>query len=253
MRGQLPLAPTPICGGPVYSLGRWVIASWLRGAARARLEGREHIPATGPLLVAANHVSDLDPPLLAALFPRPLAFMGKAELFEPRWLGWLFAYAGVIPVRRGATERRSLDRALAVLARGQAVAVFPEGTRYASGVLGRAHPGVGLLAARSGAPVLPVAILGTERIVTIGDWLRRPRLIVRCGPLLPGEAAPRAGSAYYQRRADEIMLAIARLLPPRQRGVYAVTARTAGAVTLQDQEAVPEPQSTGRTRMDQHP
>jgi 1-acyl-sn-glycerol-3-phosphate acyltransferase len=234
MSGELPLAPVPICGGPVYGLGRWVVAGFLRVATRARLEGREHIPMTGPLLVAANHISHLDPPLLAALFPRPLAFVGKAELFEPRWLGWLFAYAGVIPVRRGATDRRSLEQALAVLARGHALAVFPEGTRHASGVLGRAQAGVGLLAARSGAPVLPVAILGTERLVSVRDLRGRPPLVVRCGPLLPGERVARAGSAYYQQRADAIMRAIARLLPPAPRGAYADTEQPGAAATAEE-------------------
>jgi 1-acyl-sn-glycerol-3-phosphate acyltransferase len=204
----------------LYGLGRGVSAAALGTLARPRLEGRHHVPLTGPLLVVANHCSMWDPPLLAVLMPRRMAYLTKAELFRPAIWGWALQAAGMIPVRRGHPERRVLDAALGVLAAGGALVVFAEGTRSRNGVLAAAEAGVGLLAVRSGAPVLPTAILGTERLRSQRALLARPRLVVRCGPVLRPEPTGR-GAAAYRQVADAIMARVAALLPPERRGPYA--------------------------------
>jgi 1-acyl-sn-glycerol-3-phosphate acyltransferase len=211
----------PAAGGAPYRLSALLARLVLAALARARLEGREHVPAHGPLLLVSNHTSLVDPVLLTALFPRPLTFMGKAELFRPRPAGMAFRAVGAIPVRRGQPDRRALEQALATLAGGGVVAVFAEGTRSRDGVLGRAEPGVGLLAARSGAPVLPVAAIGTERLHRAAGWLGRPRLVLRCGMTLTVSRPARARAAAYQQVADEIMARVAALLPAARRGPYA--------------------------------
>ncbi len=206
-------------GTVLYVVGRAIVRLGLALLTDARLEGGERIPRTGPLLVVANHASLTDPPLLAALFPRRLAFLAKEELFRPPLWGWAFRAAGMIPVRRGRPERGVLAEALEVLRAGGALAVFPEGRRSRDGVLLSAEPGVGLLAVRSGALVLPVAVLGTEGLDRPAGWLGRPRLVVRCGnPYRP--TAPAPGTAGYRAVADEAMRHIAALLPPERRGPY---------------------------------
>lgn len=215
-------------GTALYVVGRAIVRLGLAVLTDARLEGEERIPRSGPLLVVANHVSLTDPPLLAALFPRRLAFLAKEELFHPALWGWAFRAAGMIPVRRGRPERGVLEEALGVLRAGGALAVFPEGRRSRDGVLLPAEPGVGLLAVRSGALVLPVAVLGTEGLDRPAGWLGRPRLVVRCGhPYRP--TAPAPGTTGYRAVADEAMRQIAPLLPPERRGPYGAVAAARAA------------------------
>jgi 1-acyl-sn-glycerol-3-phosphate acyltransferase len=194
------------------------------------------------LLVVANHTSYVDPMLLAIALPRPLAFLAKEELFHPAPWGWALRAAGIIPVSRGRADRRAVDAGLAVLRAGGALAVFAEGTRSADGCLQQAEAGVGLLAARSAAPVLPVALLGTERLRSLADWLKRPRLRVRCGSLWQPSATGRGGSAAYRRIADEIMARIAALMPTTRRGRYGQPVSTAdvlGTWTTRSDEKEP--------------
>jgi 1-acyl-sn-glycerol-3-phosphate acyltransferase len=209
-----------LVGTGLYCAGRGVAALALRLGARPRLEGGEHVPRTGPLLVVANHVSLVDPPLLAVLLPRRLAFLTKEELFHPAPWGWALGEAGMIPVRRGRAERRVVERALAVLASGGALVVFPEGTRSRDGVLAPAEPGVGLLAVRSRAPVLPVGIVGTEVLRRASDALARPAVVVRCGPTWLPDGGQRGAQA-YRAVADALLAHVAALLPAERRGVYA--------------------------------
>ena len=208
-----------VAGRLLYGAGCGVSWLALQAVARTRLEGREHVPRTGPLLVVANHVSTIDPPLLGALLPRRLAFLAKGELFHPAPWGWALRAAGMIPVRRGRAERRVLEAALGVLSEGGALVVFPEGTRSRNGVLAAAEPGVGLLAARSRAPVLPVGIVGTDRMRGVGAVGARPELVVRCGPVWQPRSVA-VGARGYRMVADELMTHIAALLPPERRGTY---------------------------------
>lgn len=144
-----------------------------RGAFRVTVVGTEHLPLTGPVLLAGNHTGFLDGPLAFAYSPRPAVFLAKSELFVgplARALGWL----GQIPVHRGSPDRAALRAGLAVLRAGGALGVFPEGTR-GSGQLDRVSDGVGYLALRSGVPIVPLALMGTVEAMPRGARLPRWR------------------------------------------------------------------------------
>jgi 1-acyl-sn-glycerol-3-phosphate acyltransferase len=125
--------------------------------------GRKNIPKKGPVILAANHRSFLDPFLIGCCIRRPVYFVAKRELFDKRWQGWLLNRLGAFPIKRGESDEESMATARAVLERGAALVIFPEGTRIRKGPLGRPKRGVGRLALETGAPVVPIAILGSER------------------------------------------------------------------------------------------
>jgi glycerol-3-phosphate dehydrogenase (NAD(P)+) len=145
--------------------------------------GREHLPRTGPLLLAANHRSFLDPFVIGALMRRPVYYMAKRELFEKRWQAWLLNCLGAFPVDRGAGDKDAMDTARAILERGDCVVIFPEGTRKRSGPLGSPRRGVGRLALETGVPVVPIAVIGSEDVRR--GWRVRPRRVrIRVGRAL---------------------------------------------------------------------
>ena len=146
--------------------------------------GREHLPRTGPLLLASNHRSFLDPFVIGTLVRRPVYYMAKRELFEKRWQAWILNALGAFPVDRGAGDRDAMSTARAILERGDCVVVFPEGTRVRPGPLGSPRRGIGRLALETGAPVAPVAVIGSDAVRR--GWRIRPRKVrIRVGrPLL---------------------------------------------------------------------
>src|SRR6201987_6431128 len=147
---------------------------------RLRRVGREHIPADGPLLLAANHRSFLDPFVIGMMLRRPVYYMAKRELFEKSLQGRLLNALGAFPVDRGAGDAGAMVAARAILARGGCVVVFPEGTRVRPGPLGSPKPGVARRALEAGVPVVPIAVLGTEDVRR--GWRIRPRRVyVRAG------------------------------------------------------------------------
>jgi glycerol-3-phosphate dehydrogenase (NAD(P)+) len=137
--------------------------------------GREHLPRSGPLLLAANHRSFLDPFVIGMLVRRPVYYMAKRELFERRWQAWILNALGAFPVDRGAGDREAMHTAREILERGDCVVIFPEGTRVRPGPLGKPHRGAGRLALETGAPVVPVAVIGTEDVRR--GWRIRPRRV----------------------------------------------------------------------------
>ena len=161
---------------------RWFLKGFVLGYFRLRRLGREHIP-DGGVVLAANHRSFLDPFAIGYCLPRPVYFVAKQELFRNPILGWFLNCMGAFPIRRGESDEESMETALQLLARGDAVVIFPEGTRIRAGSLGRPKRGVGRLALQSGAPVVPVAITGSERART-GLLIRPVKVHVRCGPPL---------------------------------------------------------------------
>ncbi len=148
--------------------------------------GAEHLPRRGPLLLASNHRSFLDPFLIGTLVRRPVYYMAKRELFEKRWQAWLLNGLGAFPVDRGAGDTDAMDTARAILQRGDCVVLFPEGTRVRPGPLKAPRRGVGRLALQTGAPVAPIAVIGTDQVRR--GWRIRPRRVrLRVGaPLLFG-------------------------------------------------------------------
>jgi 1-acyl-sn-glycerol-3-phosphate acyltransferase len=200
-------------------VGRWYLHlfSW----RRLRIEGVEQIPVEGPLLVACNHLSNLDPFVIGGHFPRTLFALAKREMYVAPPVAWFLAGCNCIPVDRASADRRAMSRALEVLARGGRLLVFVEGTRSRDGVLHRAEPGIGFLARKSGAPILPVAVSGTDSRTQRRGWLRRGEIVVRYGEPFRLDLTGRRDDAVI---ADEIALRLAGLLPPWRRGVYAASA-----------------------------
>lgn len=181
------------------------------------VEGRESLPAAGGYLLVSNHISWLDPPMLEFALRQPIRFMAKQEVFSVPVIGFVLRAIGNFPVRRGESDRRAIETALRVLAAGQPVGFFPEGTRSKDGCLRRGKPGIGFLARRSRVPVVPVAVMGTRRArIALG---RRTRVLVRVGaPIEPAELA--ATGTDDQALADAIMRRVAALLPEQMRGFY---------------------------------
>jgi 1-acyl-sn-glycerol-3-phosphate acyltransferase len=162
--------------GTQYEIAKALTAPARRLLVRLRVEGVEHLPVDGPAIVAANHLSFFDSVLLMFSLPRQVCMLGKAE-YTDRWLTrWLFCGAGMIPVRRenpGDTAH-ALDQVRAVLEGGNAVGVFPEGTRSRDGKLHKGHSGAAHLALVTGAPLVPVGLEGTDGILPSGKRIVRP-------------------------------------------------------------------------------
>jgi glycerol-3-phosphate dehydrogenase (NAD(P)+) len=164
--------------------------------------GREHLPKHGPLLLASNHRSFLDPFLIGMLVRRPVYYMAKRELFEKRWQAWILNALGAFPVDRGHGDSAAMDTARTILQRGDCVVLFPEGTRIRSGSLAKPRRGVGRLALETGVPVAPVAVIGTEDVRR--GWRIRPRKVrVRVGRPLnfptAGSSSPSLAEAVTDR------------------------------------------------------
>lgn len=183
----------------VYWITRAVLQPFLLVYFRTSRVGREHIPRSGPVLLAANHRSFLDPFLIGLCLRRPIYFVAKRELFEKRLVGWFLNCLGAFPIRRGESDEEAVATVKAVLARGDAVVIFPEGTRIRTPQLGTPKRGVGRFALECGAPVVPIAIHGSER-ARRGFVVRPVKCRVRCGRAL---TYPRVEVA-SQRLANEV-------------------------------------------------
>ena len=237
-RQRRPVDPTPIATrfDWLTSLGSAVLRGIARAIVRLRIEiDPASVRKEGPLILAANHASSADPVLmtvfLTKLMGRPVNWLGKRELVEFPLTGWAFRRAGIHPVDREAADLEAFRTAMRILEAGQVLSVFPEGTRSHDGALQPVREGVGMLALRSGAPVMPVAVIDSDLMWPRGRLLPRwgKRVTVRYGtPFnvkdaiadLPG-GAPKDRRAATEAATRLIMTRIAALLPPRQRGVYA--------------------------------
>jgi len=181
------------------------------------VEHPERLPVDGPVIVAANHVSFLDSVLLMFALPRPVSFLGKAEYTDNPVTRWLFCGAGMIPVRREhpADLPRAFDEVAEVLDRGEVVGVFPEGTRSRDGMLHRGHVGAAHLALSTGAPIVPVGIVGTDRVLPTGARLVRPfrHVTITLGAPISTDALGYSRSTNRSRRdvTDRVMSEVRRL------------------------------------------
>lgn len=209
----------------LHSIFYWLsVWSWIRGilliVTSHDIQGREHVPRRGALILASNHFSVGDPPILTGLFPRRIVWMAKQELFDIPIFGQLYYMGGFIPVRRSEADLRALRRSQEALRCGHVLGMFPEGTR-SGGRLGAGEPGSALIALRTGAPILPVAIWGTEAIKLPRDLFRRTNVTVRYGQPFRLPHTDRITKEDVKSGTVEIMKRIADLLPDQYRGVRA--------------------------------
>lgn len=217
MSEQARLAPYPRFIAALCRFG-------LQSIARVRVEGVHDLPQDGPLIIAANHMSNADPPFiggwLAPALQRRPTFLAKAQLFKGP-LGVLIRSLGATPVKAGGNDIEAFRVAKRLLDDGGVVAILPEGTRSFDGVMTRPRPGVSLLATRTGAPVLPVGISGTSTLIGREQTLPRigTRISLRVGR--PFHLSIPAGVDRRAALADadvELMRRIAALVEPEHRG-----------------------------------
>jgi 1-acyl-sn-glycerol-3-phosphate acyltransferase len=185
--------------GRVYHFCRYVVVALLGLPFRVQVRGTTNVPLDGPLVVAVSHKSQLDPLFVGMALRREMRFMAKIEIFRVPVLKTLVAMLGAFPVDRGAGDRSALERSLAVVGDGEALLMFPEGTRHKHDEhIHPFFPGVGMIAVRSGAPVIPVAVKGTNRIVGQGV-VRFPRVRIGIGaPVDLGGLEGRRSTVYAE-------------------------------------------------------
>jgi 1-acyl-sn-glycerol-3-phosphate acyltransferase len=177
----------------VYRLLKYsAVVPLMRGYLQTYVYGRENVPQRGRVVIVSNHASDFDPPLLATAISRPVAFMAKEELFAVPVLGQAIRWYGAYPVRRGTSDRRAMSSAIHYLETGWASGIFLDGTRRSDGRVHDPKLGAALIAAKTGAPLLPASLWGTERIVHQGKVLpQRVPVTIRIGQPIPPPCSSR--------------------------------------------------------------
>jgi len=210
------------------SLKRHMMMSIVRGGlgilTRRQVSGRENLPSGGPLLVVLNHLAHLDPLLVLSSLPWESEVIALADLWKVPVTGQVLSLYGAIPVQRDQYDREVLRRTLLALESGKVLTIAPEARQSATGALETGRTGAAYLALRSGAPILPVGITGTETAYSAWAHFTRPRLTVNFGPifrLLGPLARGNARHEQLERGREQIMRSLAALLPEGYRGVYA--------------------------------
>ena len=214
----------------LYAAIRFVIAPLARLIWRPVVEGRDNVPKHGAVIIASNHLSFIDSAVIPIVAPRPVVFIAKKEYWTGTGLrgalsrAWFTAVQS-IPVERGTfgAAQASLDAALQVLKDGHAFGIYPEGTRSRDGRLYRGKTGIGWLVMHAEVPVVPCALIGTDRLQPVGSRrLRLTRITVRFGEPMTFPPASAGITAAQQRRAitDQVMAAIQAMSPQEAAGVY---------------------------------
>jgi 1-acyl-sn-glycerol-3-phosphate acyltransferase len=216
--------------GATYGLGRFVVAPLARLIYRPHVEGKANVPKSGPVIFASNHLSFIDSVAIPVAAPRPVHFLAKSSYFEGSGMsGWFsrefFTAIGAVPVQRGAGQAAldALDQQRQLLDGGNAVALYPEGTRSLDGRLYKGRTGVAFLALQSGAPVVPVGLIGTDRVMPVGARFPslRERVTVKFGkPLDLAHHGPAASGRARRLATDDIMAAIHALSGQELAGAY---------------------------------
>ncbi|KQQ43473.1 lysophospholipid acyltransferase family protein [Nocardioides sp. Leaf307] len=213
-----------------YRVLHSVVPPLARAVWRPRIEGLHHVPRSGPVILASNHLSFIDSVVIPVTAPRKVVFLAKSDYFTGTGLrgsaqrAW-FEGLGMLPVDRDDPRAAlaSLDVALEVLGRGEAFGLYPEGTRSRDGRLYRGRTGVAHLALTAGAPVVPVGLVGTDRLQPVGSsWPRLARVTVRFGePIVAGDRFAGMSSGRARRElTDEVMRAVAALSGQQEAGAY---------------------------------
>ncbi len=204
----------------IISLAKAFTGAYMFLLTRFRVLGRENTPRNGPLIILANHLSLLDPPIMAISINRRVAFLAKEELFRNRLVGALLRALGAFPIRRGRIDLAALRQAEQVLNEGKSLVIFPEGRRSRELQLQTGFSGAVVLASRCHVPILPVGIAGTDRMRGIGWWLKRPKVTVKIGHAYNLQTSGRISREERVALTGEAMMRIAELLPVEYRGNY---------------------------------
>jgi 1-acyl-sn-glycerol-3-phosphate acyltransferase len=224
----------------IYALMRALMRTlvYVYLAGLFKVVGIENVPLTGALLICPNHSATLDPPLVPAFVPRDDTWnMAKSEFFRKPLSAFIYRSYHAFPVVRHTADRAALKRSFDLLKDGQALIIYPEGTRVESGVLAKPEPGAGFIAQKAGCLVLPVGLTGTRECLPKGAWWpRRTRVTITFGkPFLVLQKRADGTRVSHEDASDAIMLAIAELLPPEQRGEFSdlepLRKRLAGVTT----------------------
>jgi 1-acyl-sn-glycerol-3-phosphate acyltransferase len=198
----------------------WLLLNFLeRVLFGFRVTGRERVPISGAVIIASNHVSYCDPPVVGSAVPREVYFLAKEELFRNKAFGWLIRQYNAIALRRAVGDIGAVKKAVELLKQGRAILMFPEGTRSLSGRLLKPKPGVGLIACMAGAPIVPAYVTGTSKLRDA--FLRRVGLTVVFGePLGAGEFREVCSSDHerYEKLTEEVMRRIEDLAQKTREG-----------------------------------
>lgn len=191
----------------IYAVAKVILSILFRIFLRLRAEGVENIPADGPLVIACNHLSLLDPPVLGCAASRKVHFMAKQELFVPV-LGTIYKILGAFPVRRGGADRAAIKHGIEILQSGQVLAIFPEGTRSKTGRLGKAEPGALMMAGKARAAIVPACVIGTDIKRSGRIW---PKVTVRFGKPIRFPEGTAIDKNLLHSMTEEMMQRIAQL------------------------------------------
>lgn len=198
----------------VYEALRVVAIPFFGIMGRIRLRGRYNVPKKGPYILASNHLSWIDVPLIPTYIPGKVVYMAKEEVFLGK-LGWLARFMGAFPVKRGEADRQAIRAADEQLKKGRILVIFPEGHRSETHTLGKIHSGLGMIALRAGVPVVPVAVTGSENLLKKFG----ARVTVSYGePVVFKPKGNKITREDIDEATTDIMRRIATMLPPEYRG-----------------------------------
>ena len=191
----------------IYTILKPILWILFKIGLRLNVEGASNIPMDGPLVIASNHLSLLDPPVIGVAATRKVHFMAKQELFVPI-LGDIYKALGAFPVRRGGADRAAIKHGIDILKDNKVLAIFPEGTRSKTGKLGKAEPGALMMASKAMATIVPCCVIGTDYGRQGRLW---PKVTVRFGKPIPFPKDAMVNKEFLHEMTETLMQRIAAL------------------------------------------